>query len=140
MLIEGKTSNPRNAQTINLKNRMVHKKKFPNGGRSADKERQLLIRTKVKLLNGTSQKLDVLIDTGAEANLVKRVLIQDQLFYPAQNPLRFEAANGEVLAGVSQCTRSKMQMQLERNEKVQPEMVEYEIEFFDACIKVDAIL
>lgn len=140
LLVEGGVPKARNVRVVTLKARMFKQKTFPKSQRSSDQDRQLLVRTRVELLNGAHQKLDVLVDTGAEANLIKKGLIPDHLFYPAQSPLRFEAANGEVLAGGSRCTRVKMLMQLEKNEKVQPEKMEYEVEFYEACIKVDAIL
>ena len=60
--------------------------------------------------------------------------------YAAPHPLRFEAANGQVLPGGQRCTKMRLSFQMEKNSVFQPEPVEYEAEFYEADIKVDAIL
>ena len=142
LLIKGNPHKDTNTQTrvVTLKNRMFKQNFHPPNLRKFCKDRQLLVRTKVELLNGTTQKLDILIDTGAEANLIKSGLIPEHLMYPAKEPLRFQTANGEILEGGSRCTRVKMKLQLEKNEKAQPEEISFDTEFYDANIQVDAIL
>ena len=84
--------------------------------------------------------MKILVDTGAEVNLVKKGLIPEFLFYPAKKPLKFETANGQSLAVGSQCTKVKLRLLLEKNEGIGPEGVEYDAEMYEANIRVDAIL
>ena len=100
----------------------------------------MLVRSCIEFPNGAHQKVDILVDTGAEANLIRQGLVPEQFLFAAKNPLRFETANGESLAGGSRCTRVKLKLQLERNESNQGENVEFEVEFYEANIKCDAIL
>jgi hypothetical protein len=104
------------------------------------KDKQLLIHTKVQFLNGEEKEIKILVDTGAEANLVKKGLIPEHLFYPAKDPVKFETGSGQSPAGGSKCTIVKLLLRLEKNDNVEPEEVGYNAEFYDAEIKVDAIL
>jgi hypothetical protein len=84
---------------VTLKARML-RGKYPGGGaRKVGKERQLLLKTDVELRNGDLQKMDILVDTGAEANLIRKGLVSDHLTYAAKKPLRFATANGQNLSG-----------------------------------------
>ena len=101
------------------------------------KERQLLLRTETELQNGDIQKMEILVDTGAEANLIRQGLVADHLMYGAEKPLRFETANGQSLSGGKRCARVKIRLQ---NESLHPGWVDFDVEFYEANIKVDAIL
>ena len=84
---------------VTLKARML-KNKYPSGGaRKVGNERQLLIKTEVDLSNRDIQIMDILVDTGAEANLIRKGLVSDHLTYGAEKPLRFATANGQSLSG-----------------------------------------
>ena len=139
LLMEGEPTHEE-PKIIRLKSRMV-KKKYPiTGVRKFSKDRQLLIRTKVELSNGEERKMDILVDTGAEANLIRQGLVDDHLMYSAKDPLKFETANGQSLAGGSRCTEVKLKLQTEGNEVFQIGSMEFDVEFYEANIKVDAIL
>ena len=60
---------------------------------------QLMMKLPVFLPNGDSQLLKILVDTGAEANLVRINLLPNHLFFSAPKPLNFIAANGQRLGG-----------------------------------------
>ena len=127
--------------TIRLKARMFRHAAPKHGMRKLHKgERQLLLRTQGVLMNGETHSLGVLIDTGAEACLVRQGLFPAHLTYPAPKPLRFETADGKSLGGGDRCIRVKLLLLCESNELASPEQMEFEVEFYEANIKVDAIL
>jgi hypothetical protein len=92
------------------------------------------------LLNGEEIKINVLVDTGAEACLMRQGLLPQHLLYPASEPLRFETANGEVLAGGNMCSKMRLLLNCESGELFGPEPFFFDVEFYEAKIKVDAIL
>jgi hypothetical protein len=102
LLVEGGASpekSPELRNVVTLNARML-KEKYPAGGaRKVGKERQLLLKTDVELRNGDIQKMDILVDTGAEANLIRKGLISNHLTYVARKPLKFATANGQSLGG-----------------------------------------
>eukprot|EP00667_Euglena_gracilis_P000113 EG_transcript_113 len=131
---------PGKKKLVRLKKRMLRGTKTRGGSKKLGEDRQLLLKTQIKLANGEEKTARILIDTGAEANLIRQGLIGDHLMYPAKDPLRFETANGQTLAGGSRCAKVKMILQQNWNEEREIECVEYEVEFYEANIKVDAIL
>ena len=62
---------------------------------------QLTLLIEVELPDGNFQNLKILIDTGAEANLIRKGLLPSHLFAVAKEPLIFVAANGQRLGGGS---------------------------------------
>ena len=100
----------------------------------------MLLRTNALLLNDEILKINVLVDTGAEACLVRQGLVPQHLMYPASNPLRFETANGDFLSGGSMCTKMKLLLNSDSGELSGPEPMDFNVEFYEANIKVDAIL
>jgi hypothetical protein len=114
------------------------KEKYPAGGaRKVGKERQLLLKTDAELRNGEVQTMDILVDTGAEANLIRKGLVSNHLTYVARNPLKFATANGQSLGGGDTCVKVKIRLQSDHS---QDEWSDYEVEFYEASIRVDAIL
>ena len=103
-------------------------------------DRQLVIKTRAVLSDGVERRLNALVDTGAEACLVKQGLFPAHLTYPAPKPVRFETANGQVLRGGDRCIRCSLLFQCESTELCSPEILEFGVEFYEADIKVDAIL
>ncbi len=67
-----------------------------NGGR----QMQLLLDIDASLPNGTLVALKVLVDTGAQVNLIKERLVPCQFFRRAENPLKLITANSSILEGV----------------------------------------
>ena len=63
-----------------------------------NRERQLIVRTVVEI-SGTRRRARALIDTGAEANLVRRGWLSDEELRPARHPLTLITADGTQMAG-----------------------------------------
>ena len=137
LLIEGK---PPRDKTRLFRNNMLRQKSSAATLKKAARLKQLILNTQVQLLNGEERFLKILVDTGAEINLIKKNLIPEHLFYLVKKPLKFQTANGQILAGGTKCTKLTLQLQLERNDALTIEKVEYEAEFYEAQIQADAIL
>jgi hypothetical protein len=60
---------------------------------------QLLMEIQTELPNRQLQVLDMLVDTGAEANIVKLGKLPGHLVYAAPKPLKFVTASGQRLRG-----------------------------------------
>ncbi len=65
-----------------------------------DDDRSLTMRIDAKLSCGCcGVHLDVLVDTGATVNLIKKGIIPTYLFKPAKRKMSLVAANGKVIPG-----------------------------------------
>ena len=62
------------------------------------RKRQLLMEV-LASVHGEEREMHVLIDTGAQANLVRRDLFPADCFRPARRPLAFSTVSGETLPG-----------------------------------------
>ena len=60
---------------------------------------QLLMKVQSELPNRELQNLDVLVDTGAEANIVRLGKLPRHLVYAAPKALKFVTASGQRLGG-----------------------------------------
>ena len=67
--------------------------------RHVGKKMELTLLVEVELPDGKFQIIKMLVDTGAEANLVRRGLLPTHLFKQASERLTFVAANGQRLGG-----------------------------------------
>ena len=101
---------------------------------------QLLMNIQVELPNGVVQKLDILVDTGAEANLVKLNRLPRHLTYAAGRPLKFVTASGQHLDGGATCVDLTLEFMQVVAGEVLPDLLRREATFYEADIKVDAIL
>ena len=63
-----------------------------------NQERQPIVRTVIEV-NGTKRRARALIDTGAEATLVRRGWLSDEKLQPARHPLTLITADGTQMAG-----------------------------------------
>jgi hypothetical protein len=83
--------------------------------------------------------LEILVDTGAQANLIRSDLVPSALFQKAKKPVRLVTANNSVLAGGDKVVTLNLCFQ-----KVEgvpsPEPLVQPAEFYAAKIDVDAIL
>ena len=84
---------------VKLKARLLRKQLPTKGCRKFGNDRQLLINTVVELLNGEEQKMNFLVDTGAEANLIRQVLVSDHLMYCEKDPLNLKQQMAKVWRG-----------------------------------------
>ena len=90
----------KDSDKVVLRARMLQKVNFKGKGRKVAKgDRQLVMRTTAILPNGKEQVLNVLVDTGAEACLVRKGLMPEHLTHLAPKPLKFETADGQPLKG-----------------------------------------
>ena len=101
---------------------------------------QLVMELPAVLSNGEVRNLKVLIDTGAQANLVRKGLISSHLFYGAPRILKLIAANGQRIEGGDRVVDVHLQFCCERDGKMLEHMIEYPCTFHEAAIRVDAIL
>ena len=59
---------------------------------------QLMVEVEISVC-GHHKKIQALIDTGAQANLIRGNIFPDAVWKRARNPLALMAANGDVLSG-----------------------------------------
>ena len=71
-------------------------------------EKQLYMEVEVKTRSGKKKLARVLIDTGAEANLVGSDLFDEEDFEPAMKPLQLRTVSGEQLQGGKQVIRLQL--------------------------------
>ena len=101
---------------------------------------QLILKLPIRLQNGETRILKVLVDTGAEANLVKLNLLPNHLFSQAPSVLKFRTANGQVLAGGDRVIQTSLGFTQSIDGVQQKELLELNAVFYEADIQVDAIL
>ena len=88
--------NPMRIAPYALKNRKSY---FVGSIAFEEEELQLVMAILAHLQNGEEQILKVLIDTGAQANLVRLGLLPDCILRETQEKLNLRTANGQKLAG-----------------------------------------
>ena len=76
---------------------------------------QLLLRVPALLSNDEQKYLEILVDTGAEANLVRIGLLPDHLFFTASRILKLLTANGQRLAGGTRVIETTLAFTQEKN-------------------------
>jgi hypothetical protein len=103
-------------------------------------EKQLCMNVLAILPNGDRKPIKVLIDTGAEANLIKRGLISSECFTSARSPVNLVAANGQVLEGGKREICLKFDLRQIRDGNELKDKYRCKTSFFEADIQVDAIL
>ena len=129
-------------QNLKIQTRMLQDVGFLKCGeiRKIGQVLQLLMKIPTKLPNGEEKKLEILVDTGAEANLVKLGKMPRHLVYAAPQPLRFLTANGQRLGGGGTCIDLTLEFMQMVDGKMLPELLRTNATFYEADIKVDAIL
>jgi hypothetical protein len=111
-------------------------KDWTKGGR----EMQLLLDIDASLPNGGLIGLKILVDTGAQVNLIKEKLVPFQFFKRAETPLKLITANNSILEGGSLVVDLGLNFVVEEDGFLQPNPVFFSGEFYGANIEVDAIL
>ena len=86
------------------------------------------------------RQIKALIDTGAEANLVRQGLFSRNLFVPARNPVRLVAANGQRLGGGEYTIDLELGFNMIDGTVVGGTKVEYAATCYEADIAIDMIL
>jgi len=105
--------------------------------------RQLTFRTKVKACWGDVEQektVTVLVDTGAQVNLVNRGVFHDDAFEPAKKAVELRSISGEKMHGGDQLTTLKVDMEAKdwKTSKVWQQYLGGE--FYLADIGVDMIV
>ena len=100
---------------------------------------QLLLKIPARLDNGDEVVLSVLIDTGAEANLVRTRVLPSSMFFPAQTPLNLVTANGCPLMGGRSCVHVTFSLIQEVNGRILSCPKYFDAQRYEADIQVDAI-
>ena len=62
---------------------------------------QCYLRVRAEFQNGEQRELRVLVDTGAQANLIRTGVVPFAMFRPAYRPLRLLTVSGGTLGGGS---------------------------------------
>ena len=105
-----------------------------------ENELQLVLELKTELEGGERRNLKVLVDTGAEANLIRTGLVPKRFTRPAHKVLELVAVNGQVLQGGKTTAYVKVYFTQEVNGEVQGKELDFDVTFWEADIEVDAIL
>ena len=86
------------------------------------------------------KKLKVLIDTGAQANLIRMGAVEDHFFSVSNVPLNLRIANGQRLEGGRRVVQTTLGFRHVVHGETMPEYFWRECQFYEADITVDAIL
>ena len=108
--------------------------------RQMENELQLVLELKTELEGGERRNLKVLVDTGAEANLIRTGLVPKRFTRPAHKVLELVAVNGQVLQGGKTTADVKVYFTQEVNGEIQGKELDFNVTFWEADIEVDAIL
>ena len=88
--------------------------------------------------NGEQKRVKVLIDTGAQINVVRRGLFSEEVLRPAKRPLWLSLANGQPFWGGDTEIATKLVFGKHSGQKVQPWKIN--ATFYEAEIKAEAII
>ena len=105
--------------------------------RNCDNEMQLIMKIQTELPNGQVEFLNVLVDTGAEANLVKIGKMPRHLVYAPRKPLNFVTASGQRLRGGDTCIDLTLESMQKVNGNDVPDLLRKRSMFYEADIRVD---
>ena len=98
------------------------------------------MKLEAEMVNGERQAIRVLIDTGAQANLIRRGLLEEHLMYAARTPLTLTTANGQRLEGGGRVTNLGLKFRQVEDGYTLPEGLHFDVIFYEADIFVDALL
>jgi site-specific DNA-cytosine methylase len=103
-------------------------------------EKLSLMRVGMQIGNEIGMALEILLDTGAQTNLIRTNLLPDRYLRESEHPLGLKTASGaELCGGTKEVTaRLKFQGYSERGRQ-EPNWIEDAV-FYEAQIHVDAIL
>ena len=127
---------------IILPERVLHARNRGHAGqiRSFREALQLILKVDATFENGETKQIWVLIDTGAEANLIRRGVVPDHITYPAKKVLNLIAANGQPIQGGKRTARFNFGLtQFVDGVKLEDKLPLL-AELWEADIELDAIL
>jgi len=132
----------RNVVCMQLEQRFFHE--IPsyqlNKVRTVGDHLQLLMKIHVLLSNGAEKDLSVLVDTGAEANLIKKGFFNDSLMRSAREPLSFFHREWATLGGGKITAKLTLFFEQVVSGQKLPNVRSFQANFYEAEIGVDAIL
>ena len=132
-VVEEKSVNPAPTE-INLPARTlraVHRYRVGKVER-VEENLQLLMKLEAEMVNGEVQIIKVLIDTGAQANLIRKGLVDDHLMYAARKPLTLATANGQRLEGGARITRLGLKFRQVEDGYTLPGSLAFNADFYEA--------
>ena len=97
----------------------------------------MALRLDVTLEDGTSKKMKVLVDTGAQINLIKSGLIPMR---EARRPVAFETADGSPMNGGEELTKLRVKLHKRGVRGDSTQTFELVDDFYNADIQYDLIL
>ena len=100
----------------------------------------LLLNVGLRTADGQVRKLEALVDTGADINLVRRGLVPSECLTASARPLYIVAANQVSLGGNHRELRGELLISGQPMGPLVPPQVSIPLLAFDADIDVDAIL
>ena len=90
---------------------------------------QLLLDIDASLQDGGILTLKVLVDMGAQVNLIKEKLLARQLFRSAENPVKLITANSSILEGGSHVVKLGLNFHVVEDGFLQPHPVLFCVSF-----------
>jgi len=103
-------------------------------------KKQVLLDVRAKLPDGTQKILRILVDTGAEANLIKKGLLDSKVMRTSQHPLALITADGSRMRGGSQEVTLRLCFHTDHPDRYGRRSWCTGATFHDADIHLDAIL
>ena len=101
---------------------------------------QCYLRVRAEFQNGEQRELRMLVDTGAQANLIWTGVVPSAMFQPACRPLKLLTVSGGTRGGGSREVAVRISFQgTSQNGTIVPNWTE-EAVFLEAHIHVDAIV
>ena len=101
---------------------------------------QLVMTIPTVFPNNRVRNLQVLIDTGCEANLVNAKLISPEYTHLPQKPIHLVTATGQPMNGGSKAVWLGMRFTQEEDGVERDEVLEVTAEFFLSDLRIDAII
>ena len=113
---------------------------FDSTGDGSGMANQCYLRVRAEVQNGAQRELRVLVDMGAQANLIRTGLVPFAMFRPTYQPLRLLTVSGGTLGGGSREVAVRISFQgTSQYGTIVPNWTE-EAVFLEAQIHVDAIV
>ena len=103
-------------------------------------ELRLAMLLKVKTSQGHTQSLRTLIDTGAEANLIRQGVLDSHFFRAADDPIQLVTANGQTMMGGTRTVALEIAFNPCENGTFLDKPMKFEAICYEADISVDLIL
>ena len=108
--------------------------------RSVPKSSKLKVAVQATFADGTTKKLQALVDTGAEVSLINPGLVNPDLFQPSPKPVRLGVANSHRLPGGTQQTTLVLTFDDRDQDTGNKRQLSLPLTAYDAAVVCDIIL